>query len=162
MNRRFWDKVRVVGPNECWEWQACCDQGYGCFGLKNSFDKKWYRVLAHRFAWECFNGPIPNGICICHHCDNPKCCNPVHLFAGTLADNSHDMVIKGRNRIPHPGANFKGDKGPNHKLIQENVNGIRYLLNEGSMNQQQIADIYGVTQTTISKIKLRKRWIHGL
>ncbi len=90
---RFWSKVdRSGGPDACWPWLASCfDNGYGQFkvGIQNR--------KAHRVAWELVNGSIPKGMLMMHaECDNPPCCNPAHLKPGTNAENSQDMVSKGR------------------------------------------------------------------
>ena len=78
-------------PNGCLEWTRYTrSSGYGLIGIDRA------RVYTHRFAWELANGPIPDGMFICHHCDNPPCCDPEHLFMGTVADNSADMITKGR------------------------------------------------------------------
>lgn len=80
----------------CLEWTACSTPaGYG--NIRNGASV----VLAHRVAWELVNGPIPDGISVLHHCDNPPCCNVDHLFLGTHADNSADMISKGRGQ-GHP------------------------------------------------------------
>jgi hypothetical protein len=88
----FWSKVDVRGPGECWEWKGYRDKrGYGRFGINRRV------VLAHRFALELSEGlPLEAGECSCHHCDNPPCCNPAHLFRGTHAENMHDCKAKGR------------------------------------------------------------------
>jgi hypothetical protein len=102
---RFWSKVdRSGGPDACWNWQACTVagnpdrgiKGYGVFHVRGTTRTHAY---AHRTAWELANGPIPAGLFICHHCDNPLCCNPAHLFAGTALDNVRDMIKKGRQGI---------------------------------------------------------------
>jgi HNH endonuclease len=88
---RFWDKV-LVGDN-CWEWQGYKDQrGYG----RTRIDGKG--LLTHRVAWTIWNGPIPDGALVCHHCDNPSCVRPAHLFLGTHRDNTRDMLDKDRHR----------------------------------------------------------------
>lgn len=86
----FWALVEKRGSDECWPFRGQLDKdGYGQFQLKT-------RRRAHRLVWEFVNGPIPAGMFACHHCDNPQCCNPAHLFVGTAADNAHDRDAKGR------------------------------------------------------------------
>jgi hypothetical protein len=89
LEERFWSKVDVCGPDECWEWTAYrLPAGYGTFGRPTT--------TTHRIAWQLTNGPIPEGMFVCHKCDNPPCVNPAHLFVGTQQDNLRDMWSKGR------------------------------------------------------------------
>ncbi len=87
---RFWAKV---GKTEgCWLWKGRrTESGYGHFGIRSG---KMCR--AHRFSFELAYGPIPSGMYICHHCDNPPCVRPDHLFVGTNSDNAKDAIAKGR------------------------------------------------------------------
>jgi hypothetical protein len=83
---------------DCWHWQGpLTPSGYGCIQYVTG-----EKALAHRVAYELFVGPIPEGLFACHHCDNPPCCNPNHLYAGTPADNSRDMVARGRSLKGRP------------------------------------------------------------
>jgi len=79
--------------DECWEWRG----GRHTFG-HGSKRIKGVMHYTHRLAWAWVNGPIPEGMCVLHHCDNPPCVNPNHLFLGTKADNNHDKMAKGRHR----------------------------------------------------------------
>ncbi|MGJ0510229.1 MAG: HNH endonuclease signature motif containing protein [Methylocystis sp.] len=90
---RFWEKV--IRGDGCWEWTAAKSvRGYGTFGLR-----KGKMVPAHRMSWELTYGKIPDGLIVCHHCDNPECVRPDHLFLGTYSDNTQDMIRKGRGGI---------------------------------------------------------------
>lgn len=96
---RFWSKVNRKDGG-CWEWAAGrFSYGYGAF--KRRVDGAWKQQKAHRLAYEWLVGPIPDGLIVCHACDNPPCCNPDHLFLGTQLDNQRDMIAKGRKGI-HP------------------------------------------------------------
>lgn len=89
---RFWAKVEIVDAASCWNWSgAVSPRGYGNWNASG----RW--VNAHRFAFEAHYGaPIPKGMLVCHECDNRLCCNPAHLWLGSAADNTADMISKGR------------------------------------------------------------------
>jgi hypothetical protein len=90
---RFNKKYIINDVTDGWEWTAALNNiGYGMFRWASNKMRS-----AHRVSYELFNGPIPDGMAVCHKCDNPKCVNPKHLWVGTLKQNAQDMVAKGRS-----------------------------------------------------------------
>lgn len=142
---RFWSKVDVGELDECWEWLAGKDRNdYGQFWVRRGL---WQ---AHRVAWVLTYGPIPEGLFVCHHCDNSSCVNPYHLFLGTNADNVADSARKGRRA--------KGEKNGSSKLTKEEVLDIRDLYATGEWTQQELADEFGVSNPAISYLLSRRTW----
>lgn len=143
---RYWKKVQVKGPDECWPWTGSKNQkGYGCF--------KWDDVQsnAHRFAWILRNGPIPLGLHCLHTCDTPGCQNPNHLFLGTNLDNIADKMRKHRHR----GA--WGERSGSAKLTADEVLQIRARRGDP---HQKLADEFGVHKKQIQSIIYRVTWKH--
>jgi len=90
----FWRMVEMDSANACWLWiGALRPNGYGVTKYQG---RRW---AAHRLAWVLTNGSIPDGMLVCHRCDTPLCCNPKHLFLGTVRDNMQDMLKKGRDAL---------------------------------------------------------------
>ena len=141
-----WEPVPHCG---CWLWTACVRQsdGYGTLGIKGK------TKAAHRVSWEIHNGPIPEGLCVLHRCDVPTCVNPDHLFLGTKADNTADMIAKGRAKGYTP-----GETHHNSKLTRSEVLEIR--SGRGVFEKYELAEMYGVSCNNISQIQTRKRWAH--
>lgn len=140
---RFWPKLRIgINPGECWLWIASRDRlGYGNFSLRP------YRVTkAHRAMWLLCFGLIPDGLEVCHKCDNPPCVNPEHLFLGTHAENGLDMARKGRASTH------------NRKLKPSDVREVRALFGAG-VKQAVLAARFGVSTSNISTIVTRRSWI---
>jgi hypothetical protein len=143
---RFWKYVQKGKPNECWLWIGCVfkkRRGYGQF-----FSGKHSR--AHRFSYELHYGKIPDGLMVLHHCDNPPCVNPRHLFCGTAKENTEDMIKKGRMS--------KGEKHPISKLTEKQVVEIRKIGLSGKLTQGEIGKKFGVSNITISDIMRNKKW----
>ncbi len=138
--RERFEELTHPEPNSgCWLWAGLMsDLGYGRFFVDGG------RQQAHRVAWEMFRGPIPDGMKVCHHCDNRACVNPGHLFIGTQAENVNDMMAKGRGVS---------------KLSVEDVRAIRAESATGE-RQAKIAARFGVCQSAISAIVRRRVWAH--
>lgn len=159
---RFWSHVDKSG--DCWIWTYTQSRGYGytyVYAVRRA-------IQSHRVSWIIAYGQIPEGMFVCHKCDNPSCVNPSHLFIGAAANNSRDMVKKGRSaRGFRHGAYTHPEKRP-HKYGTENgqskltdyqVRSIRYLAS-CRIPQRLIGSLFGINQQTVSKIVARIRWAH--
>jgi len=144
---RFWSRVQVQGPADCWEWTGDIRVKYGRLSLWS------VHYSVHRIAYFLSTGIDPKSNHVCHTCDNPTCCNPAHLWLGTTQNNTQDKVDKGRC------ANNKGTKNPAVKLTEAKVRRIRIEFSKG-MNQCALGRKYGVTHQMIHRIVKRKNWIH--
>ena len=159
--QRFWAKVDKDGPNGCWVWTGDTVRGPHRYGRLWT-DKR--PVTTHRYSWQIHFGPIPDGALVCHHCDNPPCVRPDHLFLGTDRDNIHDMIRKGRAYHPRGEAHqfyrrgdlMRGERGPNARLKDKQVAEIRRLYATGKYTQTALAEQFGVVQSHVSKIVLGK------
>jgi hypothetical protein len=155
LKARFYSKLKPAKDSDCLEWQAArTANGYGRIGVSG----KWER--AHRVAYELANGPIPGGILVCHHCDNRACCNPDHLFLGTVKDNAIDMMSKGRGISPFYNGGQVGEKNHSAILTANDVRRIRKIYATGRYTLKQIARQYDVHLDTISKAINRVTWSH--
>lgn len=154
---RFWGNVDKSG--ECWLWTGRLDRyGYGDFRVIGGHAK------AHRVAYELGIGPIPEGMLVCHRCDNRACVRPDHLFHGTASDNARDSVAKGRwitgVRIPPPPHDQRGQKSHTAKLSDDAALSIRTRYLAKAATQQELATEYGVHKRTIQRVLSSETWGH--
>lgn len=155
LEERFWRFV--LKTDGCWLWTGrLVRHGYGQISLGGRHPK---RAAAHRASWEIANGPVPDGLWVLHHCDNPPCVRPDHLFLGTAKDNSRDRDIKGRGKMP-VGVGQPGELHPSARLTESQVLEIRRRYAEGSISQRRLADEYGIHQTHVSDIVIGRAWSH--
>jgi len=144
-HKTFWDRYQKIG--DCWIWQGSGNpRGYGQVSIKGKLQ------LVHRIAWILIYGEIPEGLRVCHRCDNRRCINPKHLFLGTDTDNVKDMWQKDRN-------NHKGEHNPFAKLTDEEVRQIKKLLSQNEP-VKKIANLYNVKPIAIYHIKEGHNWSH--
>lgn len=135
-----WLSQRARPDGDCLIWGgAKNDRGYGQVMWNGRV------VYVHRLAYESEHGPIPDGLYVCHTCDNPPCFNPVHLWAGTNAENQQDAKAKGRRA--------SGERHPGHRLTTEQIAVIR----ASNGNQRVLAEQLGVSQSLISRIRAGHR-----
>lgn len=143
LEERFWSKVDIRSPFECWPWLAAVrrkDEGYGAFWLNGRHQP------ASRIAYSLAFKDVPVGLHVCHHCDNPSCCNPEHLFLGTNADNAHDRDSKGRTAT--------GDKNRTTawNFHEKDVILIRNLVKNKELKQREIAKMFNVSPSVINNL----------
>lgn len=133
-DRERFESAFVVTPS-CWLWQKHLDEhGYGRFAVHQ------VSILAHRYSFEMYRHPIPEGMFVCHRCDNPQCVNPDHFFLGTAKDNAQDMMRKGRDCVS--------------KLSPMEVAAIRC----SDEPAKSLAERFSVSLMSIYNIKSGKTW----
>lgn len=148
MKARLRSRVQIVeGPldTDCWLFTGAQNlQGYG------QIKHKQLQIGAHRFSWEAYKGPIPEGMCVLHACDVKPCCNPDHLFLGTNWDNTQDAIAKGLYRVV-------GEDNPSAKLTEAQVSQIKTMLNDG-VSYKEIAMQFTISPSLVQTIKVEKIW----
>lgn len=150
-SERFWEKVEKT--DDCWWWRGANGgpNRYGLFQTGRDGTRK-IKDYAHRVSYRLTYGGIPDGLWVCHRCDNRLCVRPDHLFLGTSDDNIRDKVQKGRSPL--------GEQNGVAKLSEAGVRAIRARYAAGGVSQQALADEYGVSFSLIHAIVRRKIWKH--
>lgn len=144
--RRFEKKYAIDPTTGCWLWQGTVTKhGYGQIRRGGRFEGL---ESAHRASWRLYRGPIPDGLWVLHKCDTRACCNPDHLFLGTHADNTADMVAKGRS-----------NRGTKHGLSKLNDNAV-LAIREDTRGPTKIAVDHGICRETVRRVKSRAAWAH--
>lgn len=148
-SQRFEEKFEAVPFGGCWIWTAAINaNGYACVWDGEKVE------AASRVSYRLYIGEIPRGAFICHHCDNPLCVRPDHLYAGTHKQNMADKMRRGRGA----GApmNSKGEGNVKAKLRVTDV----LVIRQSSAGSRELAATFGVNIGTIQSIRSRKTWRH--
>jgi hypothetical protein len=158
LRRRLLSKADVsADPDGCWEWIGATRRSgrilYGCLMIRGR------KILAHRLSYAAFVGPIPDGLLVCHSCDNGLCINPAHLWTGTPTENIADRHAKGRDAHSFGLTGAHGAANGLAKLTDDQVREIRRLRTNG-MYLRDIAPQFGIDLCTISRICRRATWKH--
>lgn len=148
---RFYRSIRTWDGSDCWTWRGSTvsRRGYGLIRVGNK------KIQAHRFSWILHHNmePIPEGLNVCHSCDNPGCVNPDHLWLGTRLENVRDMVKKDR----HP----KGERSGRALLTESQVREARELWKTGAIPRKtDIAKKYGLSYTAARYMLNGTNWGH--
>ena len=147
---QFWARVTITTIGKCWDWRGAgrfFSKGYGRLW------KNGHHWQTQRIAWFLHNRKQPGNFLVCHHCDNPRCCNPYHLFLDGQSGNICDMYQKGR------GVNNQGEHHGKAKLTNADVFQIRHLWSLG-YSQKMISSQYNIHQSAVSRLVNHQRWLH--
>jgi hypothetical protein len=135
---------RHESDGDCWRWTGWYQSsGYGAFRIGGNRGKD---VRAHRLSWILANGPIEQGLLVCHRCDHPWCVNPEHLFLGTAKDNIRDCAEKGRRKV---GRIYRGVDSSQAALSADDVRAIR----ASDLSSSALSRMYGVAHNTIRRAR---------
>lgn len=148
---RFWRFVEKRGEKDCWIFKSGRADGSG-YGHFQPGGKGTNSVVAHRWLYEQINGPIPDGLLVCHHCDNRRCVNPAHLWLGTPKENTQDMIRKGRHARQAP----LGTENGKSILTPKDVKFIR----RSNEPHTVLARILGVSPNAVRGVRTGRTWSH--
>jgi len=167
---RLWRRVDKNGPtfahmdSACWVWTGhVIADGYGHIKRGKTM------VLTHRLSWELTFGEIKDGLLVLHKCDNPPCCNPLHLFLGTHQENMKDMVIKGRvgklygdenSSRKYPQNRPRGEKTHGAKLTTGKVQEMRSVFDAGGISITGLGALFNMSRAQTGKVVKRESWTH--
>lgn len=164
---RFWSRVAIGEPDQCWPWTKRWSWTKHTSGKRCPYGTFWVTPRkgygAHVIARFIATGEWPAGLSTLHTCDNPICCNPAHLFLGTILDNSLDMMAKRRNRAAVCPQTYDRHRGENHgraKLTNSQVAEIRRLHAARLFTNAALGRKFGVSKIMIGLIVRRIRWSH--
>lgn len=148
LDQRFWKFVDSSGGvDACWPWRGAINAtGYGRLSPRDGSE------LAHRYAYRVRIAPIPDGLCLCHRCDNRKCVNPHHMFVGTRADNNRDMHGKGRG--------VRGERSGTATMTEATARAILAACGTGTEAKTVIARRFGVGIGAVHGIAHGRKWRH--
>lgn len=148
LETRFFAKFKRKNCAGCWLWEGSTNGvGYGQI-IENG-----KKLLAHRVSWTFHVGKLQPSICVLHHCDNPRCVRPGHLFLGTRKDNNNDRIRKGRSKPA------RGERSGRAKLKAKQIKKIRNLAAQG-WSHRRLAKRFDVSHSTIGNILRGKTWTH--
>ena len=134
----------------CWEWtgaiRGAC--GYGAIKVNGK------TLSTHRYSYQLYNGVIPQGLYVCHTCDNKKCVNPDHLFLGTHSENMIDALKKNRLKFPDPSLKSALNHKPRSRKIQEHqIEQVRRAIrHRGRTSLREIAEMFSLPEHVIKDL----------